>query len=257
MSNIIPFQFDALSVRVITDERGEPWFVGKDVCTVLGYSNPNKAMGDHCRGVTNRYPIVDSLGRPQEVRVLSEPDVLRLIINSKLPAAEAFERWVFEEVLPSIRKTGSYSAPKPVAPVAIGPEQDKMNALLALGAAVASWPGVKPGLAAAATLAMIAAAIPGTPTEHLRRALPPADEPLDKLNATQLGKLCNRSGKTMNLYLANCGLQLRNERDEWVLTEAGSKWAEAIPFARNGHSGYQILWNREVLETVLADPDTP
>ncbi|MBO1361920.1 hypothetical protein J2D73_19235, partial [Acetobacter sacchari] len=53
------------------------------------------------------------LGRQQVARVLSEPDVLRLIVGSKLPAAERFERWVFEEVLPSIRKTGGYIAAKP------------------------------------------------------------------------------------------------------------------------------------------------
>ena len=58
------------------------------------------------------HPILDSLGRTQEVRVLTEPDVLRLIVSSTLPAAERFEKWVFEEVLPSIRKTGQYAAPK-------------------------------------------------------------------------------------------------------------------------------------------------
>ncbi|WP_310227456.1 BRO family protein [Acidovorax delafieldii] len=91
---------------------GEPWFVGKDVAEALGYADPTTAMRSHCRGVQKLHPIVDTLGRKQETRILSEPDVLRLIVNSTLPAAERFERWVFEEVLPSIRKTGSYKAPK-------------------------------------------------------------------------------------------------------------------------------------------------
>ena len=108
MSNIIPFYFENKSIRVVTDENGEPLFVGKDVCQALGFSNPNDAMKDHCRGVAKRYPIADSLGRMQETRVLSEPDVLRLIVNCTLPAAAAFERLVFEEILPTIRKTGSY-----------------------------------------------------------------------------------------------------------------------------------------------------
>lgn len=112
MSSITPFKFqDSVEVRTVTDDGGEVLFVGKDVCKALGYSNHNDAMNDHCRGVAKRYPILDSLGRTQEARVLTEADVLRLIVNSKLPAAEAFERWVFEEVLPSIRKTGSYTAP--------------------------------------------------------------------------------------------------------------------------------------------------
>jgi len=70
-------------------------------------------MNKHCRGVAKRYPITDALGRAQEVRILSEPDVLRLIVRSKLPEAEAFERWVFEEVLPSIRKSGGYMVAAP------------------------------------------------------------------------------------------------------------------------------------------------
>lgn len=108
MSNVIPFYFENKSIRVVTDENGEPLFVGKDVCQALGFSNPNDAMKDHCRGVAKRYPIADSLGRMQETRVLSEPDVLRLIVNCTLPAAADFERLVFEEILPTIRKTGSY-----------------------------------------------------------------------------------------------------------------------------------------------------
>jgi prophage antirepressor-like protein len=118
MSNITLFNFDSRQVRVVIDETtGEALFVGKDVCETLGYVNHNDAMKLHCRGVGKRYPIVDSLGRNQEVRVLTEADVMRLIISSKLPGAVAFERWVFEEVLPTIRKTGGFSV-KPTVPTA-------------------------------------------------------------------------------------------------------------------------------------------
>jgi len=108
---IAPFNFKGTNVRVITEDDGTPWFVGKDVCDLLGYTNSSKAMGDHCRGVTKRYPILDSLGRTQEARVLSEGDTLRLIVNSTMPAAQEFEAWVFDDVLPTIRKTGSYQRP--------------------------------------------------------------------------------------------------------------------------------------------------
>lgn len=110
MSDVIPFNFRGASVRVVTDEHGNPWFAGKDVCDLLGYTNASKAMNDHCRGVTKRYPISDALGRLQEMRVLSEPDTLRLIVNSQMPAAQEFEAWVFEDVLPTIRRTGGYQA---------------------------------------------------------------------------------------------------------------------------------------------------
>ena len=112
MSELSVFNFDSQAVRTVTDDAtGEPLFVGKDVCAVLGYNNHNKAMQDHCKGVTNRYPL-QTAGGVQELRVLTEPDVLRLIVSSTLPAAERFEKWVFEEVLPTLRKTGQYTAPK-------------------------------------------------------------------------------------------------------------------------------------------------
>lgn len=110
------FAFDNQAVRVVMVE-GEPWFVGKDVAHVLGYARPNDAIQQHCKGAVKRRPL-QTAGGTQEVRIISEPDMLRLIVGSKLPAADRFERWVFEEVLPSIRKTGSYAMPS--APGAIG-----------------------------------------------------------------------------------------------------------------------------------------
>lgn len=106
--NVSLFSFRAAQVRVVTEDNGTPWFVGKDVCDLLGYTNASKAMGDHCRGITKRYPLLTP-GGVQDLRVLSEPDTLRLIVNSTMPAAQEFEAWVFEDVLPAIRRTGSYS----------------------------------------------------------------------------------------------------------------------------------------------------
>lgn len=102
-------QFGALRTY---EEDGQVLFCGKDVAKSLGYKNPNKAIGDHCRGITKRYPIQDSLGRTQESVFITEPDLYRLITHSKLPTAEKFERWVFEEVLPAIRRTGGYMVAK-------------------------------------------------------------------------------------------------------------------------------------------------
>lgn len=85
-TSIVSFDFKSMAVRTVTDEKGEVLFVGKDVCEILGYSNPSDAMKQHCRGVAKYYPIQDSIGRTQEARVLSEPDVMRLIVSCKLPA---------------------------------------------------------------------------------------------------------------------------------------------------------------------------
>lgn len=95
------------TLRTVTDNDAV-YFVGKDVAEMLGYANTKDAISKHCRGVAKRYPIVDALGRTQEVRVITEPDFYRLVVNSKLPAAQEYEKWVFEEVLPAIRKSGAY-----------------------------------------------------------------------------------------------------------------------------------------------------
>ena len=112
---LIPFKFDDAAIRTVVGEDGEPLFVAKDVADVLGYSNTVKAVNDHCKhGVASRYPIKDSLGRDQYPTMIPERDVYRLVMRSKLPAAERFEEWVVGEVLPAIRKTGSYSVKSPV-----------------------------------------------------------------------------------------------------------------------------------------------
>lgn len=99
------------SIRTV-DQNGEPWFVGKDVAAALGYSNHRKALIDHVdeqdKGVTK----CDTLGGSQEVTVINESGLYSLIFGSKLEGAVRFKRWVTSEVLPTLRKTGSYMMPK-------------------------------------------------------------------------------------------------------------------------------------------------
>ena len=103
------FNFHNSPIRTITDPKGEIWFCGTDVCNILGYQNSRKALQDHCKeaGVTKRYTPTTSGN--QEITFINEPNLYRLIIKSRKPEAERFEAWVFEEVLPQIRKTGRYS----------------------------------------------------------------------------------------------------------------------------------------------------
>lgn len=111
MNQITLFTYENTNVRTTTTEDGTPLFCALDIATTLGYSDPKDALDRHCKGIALHYPIVDSLGRTQEARFISEGDVYRLIFNSKLPTAEKFEAWVVDEVLPSIRKHGMYATP--------------------------------------------------------------------------------------------------------------------------------------------------
>lgn len=105
--DVIPFQFGGAEVRTLMID-GQPWFAGKDVAELLGYQRSTDALRQHCDGVQKLHPILDSMGRSQDVRLITEPDVWRLVIGSHLPSAKAIERWIFEEVLPTIRRHGRY-----------------------------------------------------------------------------------------------------------------------------------------------------
>lgn len=92
----------------------EPYFVGKDVATVLGYTQPDKAITRHIdEDDRTKYTVTDKLGRPQETFIINESGLYALILSSKLPTSKKFKRWVTSEVLPAIRKTGSYTV-KPI-----------------------------------------------------------------------------------------------------------------------------------------------
>ena len=246
MSTIIPFQFETHALRVQVDDSSQPWFNANDVCEALQLGNARQALESHVdAGDVQKLDTIDSLGRTQRANHVNESGLYALILGSTKDAAKRFKRWVTSEVLPSIRKTGAYATPAVAALPA--PTQDRVSSLLLIGDAVAKVPGVKAGIAMAATLTCIQENT-GLVIETLRRALPAANEPTCSHNATQLGKLAGSSAKATNQRLALLGFQFRNERDEWELTDAGKAWAEAMPYSRNGHSGYQILWNPAVVD---------
>ena len=98
-------EFGELSILIIN---GKEYFPASRCAAILGYTNTRDAISRHCRGVV-KHDIIDNLGRTQETNFIPEGDLYRLIIRSNLPKAEQFERWVFDEVLPSIRKFGLYA----------------------------------------------------------------------------------------------------------------------------------------------------
>ncbi len=110
MSNVIPFTFKQSEIRVVQDGNLNPWFVGRDIALTLGYSDTDDAIRRHCK-LSKLFKPGETPGLecgPRGMTLIPEPDVYRLVARSHLPAAEQFERWIFEEVLPAIRKTGGY-----------------------------------------------------------------------------------------------------------------------------------------------------
>lgn len=106
-------------IRTI-EENGKVLFCGKDVATALGYNEPHKAIARHCKGGTKR-PIPTD-GGTQEMLVIPEGDIYRLAAKSELPGAERFESWIFDEVLPSIRKHGAYMTEETIDKMILSPD---------------------------------------------------------------------------------------------------------------------------------------
>lgn len=111
---------------VMIDDKS--YFCANDVANALGYSNPRKAVSDHCKGVTKCDTPTD--GGVQALSYIPEGDIYRLIVRSKLPSAEKFERWVFDEILPTIRKTGGYVANDDLFIATYLPAADEQTKLL-------------------------------------------------------------------------------------------------------------------------------
>lgn len=109
------FSYDGRRVRTLVID-GEPWFVAVDVCAILGLTNITEALRGLDEDEFRTAEVVDSAGRRQRSYVVNEPGLYSLILRSRKPEAKAFKRWITHEVLPAIRKTGSYSVPDPRTP---------------------------------------------------------------------------------------------------------------------------------------------
>ncbi len=115
MSELSIFEFDKLPVRVVMIN-DEPWFVASDVAKILGYARPHEAVAAHCKhakhlnslGAVN-HRLYENQQLDPKTYLIPESDLYRLIIKSKLPAAERFERFVMETLLPTLRKEGRYA----------------------------------------------------------------------------------------------------------------------------------------------------
>lgn len=109
MNNLQIFSNEQFGQIRTAEANDKIYFCSSDVAKALGYSDTAKAIKSHCKkDGWVFYPVIDSLGRKQKAKFIDEGNLYRLITHSKLPSAEKFEQWVFDEVLPEIRKSGAY-----------------------------------------------------------------------------------------------------------------------------------------------------
>ena len=107
-TEIQTFNFNNSSLRTLTDEAGDPWFVLKDCMSILSLGNPTETVKMFDDDEFSTTEVIDSIGRRQQTYIISESGFYRLVMKSRKPEAKEFQRWVTHEVLPAIRKTGGY-----------------------------------------------------------------------------------------------------------------------------------------------------
>lgn len=151
---------------------------------------------------------------------------------------------VRRKVLAKLKEAEQAQVKPPVSPSLADPA----TTLLAIGKGLLDMvPGINPAIMAAKTLTAITDNT-GLDTSALRLALPASETPTEALlNATQLGKLLGISAQKVNKRLTEAGLQYRDDKGNWLLTPEGTKHAEALPFERHGHAGYQVMWRSTVV----------
>lgn len=199
---------------------GEPWFVGKDVAVILGYSNPRDALAKHVDDEDKGVAKCDTLGGIQDLTVVNESGLYSLILSSKLPSAKKFKRWVTSEVLPSIRKTGGYNIPKDY-PSALRALADKAEEVAKLAAenevqrqAIADF-------------------------EPMRQYLDTILASTGTMATSQIAADYDMSARRLNIILHEEGIQ-HNVNGQWILYKKymgkGYTKSETIPIVRTDGS---------------------
>lgn len=188
------------------EENGKILFCGSDVAKALCYTNPNKAINDHCRAITKRSAPIS--GKIQEINFIPEGDVYRLITHSKLPTADKFEKWVFDEVLPSIRRHGAYMTEKTLEEAILNPDY-----LLKLAQALKDETDKRKALEGK-----------NKAQEQIIMELKPRADYTDRIlrnkglvTITQIAKDYGMSGQAMNALLNNLCIQYKSASGQWLL----------------------------------------
>ncbi|MEI7667209.1 MAG: BRO family protein [Synechococcaceae cyanobacterium ELA263] len=255
---LVPHLFEGHPIRVSTDQRGEAWFVAADVCTALAQYPIARALAtlkeeEHCLH-SEEGPGSEGL----TLALINEAGLLRLLLMGESPTAWRMRRWLIHELLPSLDRSADGSKEHQQAPE--GLQNQTVKELLRLTEEIIELTGFGYADALAAALMDIEAntglqlaplqqVLPGSgPAASGHRPCQLGDPPVKaRLDAEQLAERLDRTIRETNRSLAACGLQLRNDEDNWQLTEAGWNWGQTLPSCSQCPRGAQILWIPTVL----------
>ncbi|MFM0566947.1 BRO family protein [Paraburkholderia caledonica] len=253
MNSIITRSFENKEIRIIADKQGDTWFNAADVCEALELGNPSQAIKSHVdEDDLQKMESIDNLGRVQRVNHINESGLYALILGSTKEEAKRFKRWVTHDVLPTIRKTGSFGSSKPSAVT----QTIDATKLFQPCFRIARLIGCDKQ-AAAISANQAVQSITGTNVLGLLGQTHLVAENQESLyfTPTELGKRVGTSARSMNLRLAAAGFQVKNG-EYWELTETGRRFARIFDAGKKQGSGVpiqQIKWSAEVISTIGRD----
>jgi prophage antirepressor-like protein len=255
---LAPYPFEGHRIRVSTDEHGEAWFAAADVAVALGQHPIARALAslpeeDHCLHSQDGPGSEDCT-----LALISEDGLFRLLVMGESPIARRMRRWLTHELLPSIARPAARSKKHQQAPE--GLQTQTVKAVLRLAEEIIELTGVGYSDALLAAIEDIEAntGLRLAPLQQVLRDSGPAasdhrprqlgDPPVKvRLDAKQLAERLGRTIRETNRSLAAFGLQLRNDEDDWQLTEAGRDWGIALSFNSRGERKNQIIWDPAVV----------
>lgn len=244
---VTPFKFNTTEIRTIQKD-DMTWFVAKDICDALGLGNITEALA----GIPNNHltsVLLKSGTQTRTMKGVDEPGLYRLVLRSNKPEAEPFMEWVTSEVLPSIRKTGSYSVGN-TTPESAVPVAREFRALLSI-AKLAGLKGNPAVLSADQATRQVIGVSPLALIGHTQLV----NETQERhFTPTELGLMCDMSAKEFNKKLVADGFQVQvivGDRKYWKPTEKGQKYAVLIDTGKKHRSTgamvQQLRWKSSVI----------
>lgn len=246
MSNITPFKFNSSTVRVITDDNGEPWFVAKEIAAVLGYSDA-EAMTRKLDDDEKQNLQIVGFG-PRGVTVINEAGLYSCILTSQKEEAKPFKRWVTHDVLPAIRKTGRFEAESP--DISQAEHAFKMIPSVVRAARML---GLDKN-AAAISANQAVAKLTGTNVMRLlgHTHLEAENQSALFYTPTELGRQIGVSGRAFNMLLAEAGLQAK-KGEHWAPLATAEGFCRVLDTSKRHGDGsmiQQVKWSDGVLNLI-------
>ncbi len=238
------------TVRTLGDWEN-PKFCLADVCRILELPQVAKVVQRLDKEVLTTHPL-KTAGGTQNFYFVNEDGLYDVILDSRKPSAKKFRKWITSEVLPTLRKTGEYKINPASASAPI--ENTPSEMILEVGAtrdAIKNVFGVaalKEGIALAKAIDLVGKHY-NTDLSELNTFLPPATHKVGHLTPTDIGNKLGISAQAVNAKLKDIGLQYKDGKGNWILTDAGIYYGEMMPCVNkySGHTGYYPLWNDSVL----------